>query len=607
MILIFGGTTEGRKAVQVIDKAGQPFYYSTKGDLQEVNSLHGIRLTGAMDVQAMKQFCRDNDIRLLVDAAHPFASQLHQTIAGVSEHMNIPVIRYDRIYPPREKDVIWCDDYVDAMRKLEQHNIQHLLALTGVNTISPLKPFWKSRTSWFRILNRDESLAIVRREEFPESQLLFYEKENDNTILPEYIRPDAILTKESGTSGGFEEKITLARRLNIPLFAVKHPPVSKAFYSVNGEHGLRRAIDKLLPGFFPLRTGITTGTCATAGAIAALHMLVTGEEVAEVPALLPNGETILIAVEKVTRAGDTVTATIIKDSGDDTDVTNGTAVETSIRFTPTENGHAEIRILGGLGVGTITLPGLGLPVGASAINTGPQQMIRENIYRFFANHEINDIHSVEVTISVPQGEELARRTFNPRLGVTGGISIIGTSGIIQPFSVDAFVSSIRKSMEVAKAAQPERIVINSGAKSEKYLRMYYPDLPETAFVHYGNYIGDTLQIADELNIGKVSLGLMIGKAVKLAEGHLNTHSKKTTMNIPFIQQIANESGCSSEAIDAIGQITLARELWTIIPHTEAIPFFNRIVFLCHQHCAPLLPKGELTVLLMDEAGEIRFR
>lgn len=264
-----------------------------------------------------------------------------------------------------------------------------------------------------------------------------------------------------------------------------------------------------------------------------------------------------------------------------------------------------IQILGGRGVGTVTLPGLGLPVGGPAINTGPQQMIRENINRFLVDNQITHTQSVEVTISVPEGEELARRTFNPRLGVTGGISIIGTSGIIQPFSVEAFVSSIRKSMEVAKAAQPERIVINSGAKSEKYLRRYYPGLPETAFVHYGNYIGETLKIAAELNIPHITLGLMIGKAVKLAEGHLDTHSKKTAMNKPFLQQIAHESGCSSKTIAGIGQITLARELWTIIPPSEATSFFNRIIILCRQHCAPLLPEGDLTVLLMDEAGEIK--
>ncbi len=612
LILVFGGTTEGRKAVQIIDKAGKPFYYSTKGDLQEVHSLNAIRLTGAMDIVAMKRFCQDNDIRLIIDAAHPFAEELRHTITHVSLGFNIPVIRYDRLYPSREKDIIWCEDYTDAIRKLEQHNINNLLALTGVNTIAPLKPFWKTRETWFRILRREESLTIVRREEFPETHLLFYEKESDNTLLPEHIRPDAILTKESGISGGFEEKITLARRLRVPLFAVMHPSVPESFYVVNGEHGLRRAIEKFLPGFYSLRTGITTGTCATAGAMAALQTLLTGGEVVAVPVLLPNGENIAVDIEKVNLDGDTIAiATVIKDSGDDTDVTHGAAIEVMVKLYKVGANQSinepKIRILGGSGVGIVTLPGLGLPVGEPAINVGPQQMIRNNIHHFLNNHSIYDIQTIEVTISIPQGEELARRTFNPRLGVTGGISIIGTSGIIQPFSVDAFISSIRKSMEVAKAAQSERIVINSGAKSEKYLRAYYPTLPETAFVQYGNYIGETLRIAAELNISCITLGAMIGKAVKLAEGYLDTHSKKTTMNKDFIRKLAEESGCCFETIAAIDNITLARELWNIIPTEQANKFFGEIIYRCYQNCVLLLPEGELTVLLLDESGDIRFR
>lgn len=133
---------------------------------------------------------------------------------------------------------------------------------------------------------------------------------------------------------------------------------------------------------------------------------------------------------------------------------------------------------------------------------------------------------IHVTISVPGGEEVAARTFNPRLGVVGGISIIGTSGIVKPFSSEAFVNSIRKEMSVAQATGSPRIVINSGAKSEKYIRSLYPELPSQAFVHYGNFIGETIRIAAELGIRQLTLGVMIGKAVKLAEGHLDTHSKK---------------------------------------------------------------------------------
>lgn len=604
MILIFGGTTEGRKAVQVVDKAGKPFYYSTKGDLQEIHSLHGIRLTGVMDAIAMKQFCETHSIRLLVDAAHPFAVLLHQTIADVSEKLQIPAIRFDRIYPPRDHDITWCEDYADAILQLEQQEVKCLLALTGVNTISALKPFWQSHLTWLRILRREESLAIARNEGFPEQQLLFFEQGDNDTALFHHIRPDAILTKESGISGGFVEKSTMAREAGIRLFAVKRPPVPDEFYPVNGEHGLRRAIEQLLPGFYPLRTGVTTGSCATAGVVAALKALITGEDQPEAAILLPDGETIVVPVRQVTWAEKEATAVVIKDSGDDTDVTNGTAIEICTKISSSSVNSTEILINGGKGVGTVTLPGLGLPVGGPAINTGPQKMIRENILHTLSSLRITEPLSIEVVISVPQGEELATRTFNPRLGVVGGISIIGTSGIIQPFSTEAFIASIRKSAEVAKASGTPRVVINSGAKSEKYLRNHYPELPEPAFVHYGNYIGETLKIAAELEIKAVTLGVMIGKAVKLAEGYLDTHSQKTIMNKMFLQQLAKETGCGKDTIAAIGNITMARELWSLISPQEHGGFYQKIISLCHQHGISLFPQGELTVLLIQETGEV---
>ena len=158
-------------------------------------------------------------------------------------------------------------------------------------------------------------------------------------------------------------------------------------------------------------------------------------------------------------------------------------------------------------------------------------MIRQNLSTVLSGLPSDSVLSgspaetITVTLSVPGGEETASRTFNPRLGIEGGISIIGVSGIIKPFSEDAFVDSIRKCMQVTKASGSDRVVINSGAKSERFVRTLYPDLPRQAFVEYGNYIGETLKIADELAIPHVTLGVMLGKAVKLAEGQLDTHSR----------------------------------------------------------------------------------
>ena len=340
-------------------------------------------------------------------------------------------------------------------------------------------------------------------------------------------------------------------------------------------------MERLLPEFYPLHSGLTTGTCATAAAIAATIRLVKGEMPEEVPVLLPDGETIMVAVGY----GEDY-AYCIKEAGDDPDVTNGIEVRASVK--PSDI----FEIMGGEGVGHFTLPGFDYPPGEAAINKAPREMIRKNLEPFGV--------PLTVTISVPQGSEIARRTFNPRLGIEGGISIIGVSGIVKPFSEEAFIDSIRKCMEVAKASGSERVIINSGGKSERFVKALYPELPRQAFVEYGNYIGETLKIAYELNIPKVTLGMMLGKAVKLAAGHLDTHSRKTTMDKDFIEQMLQES---SITID-ISDITLARELWEKIPSNLLNVFAQTVIRHCAEHCLPLLPNGELTILLIDDNGKI---
>ena len=201
---------------------------------------------------------------------------------------------------------------------------------------------------------------------------------------------------------------------------------------------------------------------------------------------------------------------------------------------------------------------------------------------------------------MPQGAEIARRTFNPRLGIEGGISIIGVSGIVKPFSEEAFIDSIRKCMMVAQASGSERVVINSGGKSERYVKALYPNLPQQAFVEYGNNIGETLKMADELGIRKITLGVMLGKAVKLAAGHLDTHSRKSVMDKAFIKQMLHEADCDID----ISDITLAREIWEKLPPEKLQDFASTIIRHCADYCTPLLPDGELTILLIDDGGRI---
>ncbi len=588
MVLVFGGTTEGRKAIEALEEAGSTFYYSTKTGEQEVTLHHGIRIDGAMDATAMTVFCQKHDIRLLVDAAHPFAEVLHRTVAEVSEQLGIPAIRFERIFTERDPDITWIDSYASLISHLTPHTSpltpQTLLATTGVQSIAQLKPLEEQGVKvYYRILNRESSIQLAHQQGATDEQLCFYE---DAKEIP--VRADAILLKESGHSGGFTEKVEAARALGMKIYAIRRPETPAIFHRVNGEHGLRRMVEKLLPEFYPLHSGLTTGTCATAAAIAAATRLLTGETPDEVPVILPNGETIPVPVGY----GEDY-AYCIKEAGDDPDVTDGIEVRAAVRQAD------QFAICGGEGVGKFTLPGFDYPVGEPAINKAPRQMIRHNL------EKLSTVNcQLSITISVPQGEDIARRTFNPRLGIEGGISIIGVSGIVKPFSEEAFIESIRKCMEVAKASGTDRVVLHSGMKSEGFLQTHYPDLPQQAFVEYGNAIGATLQIANELDIPRITLGIMLGKAVKLAEGHLDTHSKKQTMNKAFIIQMLEESGCDTKVIEQIASITLARELWGIIPSEQIETFCRTVIRHCLTHCAPLLPHGDLTILLIDDAGGI---
>jgi cobalt-precorrin-5B (C1)-methyltransferase len=617
MILVFGGTTEGRKAVEVLEEAGSNYFYSTKTGEQELSLHNGQRIDGAMNGEAMRLFCREHQIRLIVDAAHPFAMQLHETIAEVADTLAIPVVRYERIYPPRDPDITWIDDYSQVPT-----DIHSLLATTGVQSISKLK--WLEAQGvkvFYRILPRESSIALAHQQGATDEQLCFYElnSEQNHGDRPHDLRcatitgvsphdsVEAILLKESGLSGGFTEKVEAAREKGMRIIALKHPELftynSSLFTSINGPYGLRRAVEKLLPEFFPLHSGLTTGTCATAAAVADAMRLLKGETPAEVPVVLPDGETIFVPVIY----GHDYAA-CIKEAGDDPDVTNGIEVRASVK-------EGEFEILGGEGVGTITLPGFDYPPGSPAINKAPREMIRKNVLEIVKrlNHgdRPHDLRyatitgvcphdSLRVIISVPNGEEIARRTFNPRLGIEGGISIIGVSGIVKPFSEEAFIDSIRKCMEVAKASGADCVVINSGGKSERFVKALYPDLPKQAFVEYGNYVGETLKIANDLPIKNVTLGVMLGKAVKLAAGHLDTHSRKATMDKDFIRQMLREAGCD---IDISG-ITLARELWDKLPEDKKEDFARIVISHCAEHCCPLLPNGQLTILLIDDEGHI---
>ncbi len=606
MILIFGGTTEGRVCVNVCEEAHQPFFYSTKGDYQEVPLVFGKKITGALDVTEIVSFCVDKRIKLIINAAHPFAENLHNNIALASDKLQIPVIRYEREYPERDSSLIWTDSYQDTILFLKENNIDRLLALSGVNTIEKLKSYWKNSITWFRILKRPESIAIALQQGFPVDNLIYYSPKSDN--IAEVIKelgPQAIFTKESGESGGFEKKVSISRQFKIPLIVIKRPVLSPNFILVFGPYGLRKQIEALVPDYFPLKIGYTTGTCATAAAKAAFIGLLSGKAEDKVAITLPSGEQVFIEVNQVNFSLESATAVVVKDAGDDPDVTHQKEIVAEVKL---NTSHKGVRFLQGEGVGVVTLPGLGLEIGGPAINKTPRMMMKREVFKVMS-HYIDKLPNgfktgVDITISVPEGKLLALKTFNPKLGIEGGISIIGTSGIVKPFSTEAFIASIRREMQVTNALGCKHIVINSGAKSERYLKKKYPYLRSNAFVHYGNFIGEAIGIAQELGFDKLTMGIMLGKAVKLATGALDTHSKKINMDKSFLISIAKEAECDEQTLSYIEKITLARELWTILGIHHS--FFQLVLSKCYKVCRPLF-RGNLEIVLITDEGDIITR
>ena len=577
-LLIFGGTTEGRLAVDVCEQAGKPFYYSTKGDLQKVDMHNGVHVTGAMTADDIVAFCKEHKVGCIVDAAHPFAENLHKTIDEARKVIGIPVIRLQRIFPEHIEGLEYCSDYDDAINKIREAKVERLLALTGANTIKKLR----QTKAIFRILNRPESIALAEAAGLDNDRIIFYNEsleipsvEDEKKVMSE-VGCDAIITKESGESGGFEVKVKAALELGLKVFVVEHPQLPKDWITVTGKYGLRRVIEHLMPDFFPLKTGFTTGACATAATKAAALSLLFDEYPEEVHFALPDGEIMTIPVTYEAKG----VASVIKDSSDDPDVTKGCKITSTVILEKSDG--FSVTFLQGEGVGKVTLPGLGIPVGDPAVNPTPRKMIENELRAIVESapslRERAGGEAFLVTISVENGAELALKTFNHKVGVVGGISIIGTSGIVSPLSNEAFVQSIRRELDVAWAIGCRTIGLVAGMKSEKALE-------GIRCVHYGNFVGEALKAAREVGFENVHIAIMIGKAVKLAEGYLDTHSHKVLMNQEFIRKVAEGLGLEYKEVD------MARDLWNTMPPA----FFEEIRRLCYETCRTVYPKGKLTI------------
>ena len=290
-----------------------------------------------------------------------------------------------------------------------------------------------------------------------------------------------------------------------------------------------------------LRLGYTTGSCAAAAAKAAAVMLLTGRRLETVALLTPKGIRLELEVREVETGPGYVSCAIAKDAGDDPDVTGGALIFARV----SRREEPGIVIDGGPGVGRVTKPGLDQPVGAAAINSVPRRMIRENLEEACALADWSG--GLEAVISVPEGERLAKKTFNPRLGIAGGISILGTTGIVEPMSDGALVGTIRAELSQRRAAGDRYVLLTPGNYGSEFIRDGLGLDPALA-VQTSNFIGDALDLCRELGFSGALLVGHVGKLVKLAGGMLNTHSRWGDCRMEILAAHAGAAGAPPERL-----------------------------------------------------------
>ena len=317
-----------------------------------------------------------------------------------------------------------------------------------------------------------------------------------------------------------------------------------------------------------LREGFTTGTAAAAAVKSALQLLLTNSPLDPIPVTPPEGKNLRLPLHRDFLDGGVALCSVIKDGGDDPDVTHGAEVGARVRILGDTEGTTEIVFKAGEGVGEVTKPGLPIRVGQPAINPVPRQMIRwavEEVLEVCGPHKPQ---RVEVEVFVTGGETLAKKTLNPRLGILGGISILGTTGIVRPLSHKAYRETIEAALSVARAAGCE-LVLSTGGKSERFAQRLLTNLPEECFVQIADFYGFSLEAAVALGFEKVTHSVFIGKLVKMAMGLHYTHASSGNMDLGILGEVARETGESEELIKRLTEANTARHALGIMQETNS--------------------------------------
>lgn len=293
-----------------------------------------------------------------------------------------------------------------------------------------------------------------------------------------------------------------------------------------------------------LRCGFTTGTCATAAAAAGALMIFTGKTVESVSVRLPRGEILILDIKEPSFNIHGVRCCVQKDSGDDPDSTNGILIYADVSL----DDSGKIHIDGGIGVGRVTQKGLDCPVGEPAINSVPRKMITENVRRICNEYGYNG--GVNIVISVPEGEEIAKKTFNPQLGIVRGLSIIGTTGIVEPMSEKALIDSLKVEMQVIKERGYNTLLAFPGNYAEKFIDSTLGIRGENS-LKFSNYLGEVLDFALELDYKEILIVGHIGKMVKVAGGMMNTHSHTGDFRMEMFACYAGLYGAGNRVVEEI--------------------------------------------------------
>jgi cobalt-precorrin-5B (C1)-methyltransferase len=352
-----------------------------------------------------------------------------------------------------------------------------------------------------------------------------------------------------------------------------------------------------------LRSGYTTGTCAAGATKAAILTLLTGRVAKSIEVSLPKGRKANLPIARTSINEDSsVTTSVIKDAGDDPDVTHNAEICSTVSLLSIKG---QIVIDGGVGVGRVTKPGLGLELGNAAINPVPMSMITQAINEAALDHL--ESRGIKVVISVPRGEEIALKTDNPRLGIVGGISILGTTGIVLPYSTASFAASIRQSLDVSVAMGTDTVVLTTGGRSEDFSKMLLGNtFPDHAFIQIGDFIGYSIKQCVNKKIRKVFVAGFIGKLTKMAMGVKQTHVKGSHVDMEFMAKIA--STCSSSAVltKEIREANTARHVSEIIDKNKVGGFYEAI---CREVFSQLnvYSNGriELQVIMFEFDGNVK--